>query len=227
MRDYTSIFSRTTDEVSGMGTSVAHDYTLDFSCYNSFYSKRSISPIGAPPHISTPNAGGCMVSRFLHDLIVMNRVDKTEQQVVYSVGGGKRLVAWEQENEETCVNFSRLIGFSEGIKFKLLIALSPGALACSAILTGVAVGTGLLLFESSGPALSCDSDSGSFPHDRLVAWSRSSAFEFDSNVTLADCYLSSTYLKPTDGARYVIDCDTEQKSKSFPFTKLLKKVYLP
>lgn len=212
-----------------MSVTSSYNYTLDFSNYKIFYSKRSASPTGISPHVDTPNAGGCIISRLIHDLILMNKIDKDkcDKQVIYSASGGKSIVSWEQENEETCVNFKKLIGFSEGIKFKLLVAITPGALACSTILTGCAVGTGLMLFEANGPATSCNSDSGSFPHDRLIVWSRSSVFEFVSNFGLADCYLSSTYLKPTNGAKFVIDSDTERRGSFSTFTKLLKKIYLP
>lgn len=203
-------------------------YTLDFSNYESFYAKRKKRPRGFPEHIHVSrDAGGCMISRFIHGLICVNKVDKSEKRITYSTSGGKRLVAWKQENEETCVNFRRLIGFSSGIKFKLLVSITPGALACSDVLTGCAVGTGLLLFESTGEAEDSNCDTGSFPHERMIAWSRSSVFEFDSSVKIADCYSSSTYLRPTNGAIFVIDPDTERKGKPSTFMKLLKKIYLP
>jgi len=209
-----------------MSITIDHDYTLDFSNYKYFYSKLLRSPTGAPPHIDYwADAGGCLISRLMHGLIMMNKIYKSDKPVKLSAKGGMRLVAWEQENEETCVNFSRLIGFSEGIKFKLLVAITPGALACSTILTGSAVGTGLLIFESSGRAT--EGDYSSFPHDRLIAWSRSSVFEFVSEVELLDCYFSSTHLKPTNGAKFVIDSDTGVKGKSFSFPNLLKKIYFP
>ena len=212
-----------------MSIVIANDYyTLDFSNYDSFYSRSSCSPVGATPYTETPNAGGCWISRIIHQLFwMMNKVDRSDKAIVYSVGGGKRLVAWKQENEETCVNFHKLIGFSSGIKFKLLVAITPGALACSTMLTGCAVGTGLLLFEADGPPISCDSYFGIFSHDKLIAWSRSSAFEFTSHDKFRDCYFGSMYLKPTNGAKFIIDSDTEKKGMSFQFAKLLKKVYLP
>jgi hypothetical protein len=211
-----------------MSITIANDYyTLDFSNYDSFYSRRSHSPVGAAPHVKTPKAGGCMISRFIHHLIIMNKVDRSDIAVVYSVGGGKRLVAWKQENEEICVDFSKLIGFSSGIKFKLLVAITPGALACSTILTGCAVGTGLLLFEADGPPISCDSYLGIFAHDKLIAWSRSSAFEFNSHDKFLDCYFGATYLKPTNEAKFIIDSDTEKRGISFLLAKFLKKIYLP
>ncbi|GEM_PF-5151890 len=204
------------------------NYTLDFSNYKSFYANREHSPTGIPPNFhASLDAGGCMISRLIHGLIFVNKVDKSEKRVIYSTSSGKRLVAWKQESEETCVNFRRLIGFSSGIKFKLIVSITPGALACSDVLTGCAVGTGLLLFESTGHAIDSNCDTGSFPHERMIAWSRSSVFEFDSSVKIFDCYLSSTYLRPTNGAIFVIDPDTERKGKPSTFMKLLKKIYLP
>lgn len=201
-------------------------YVLDFSNYDSFYSRSLRSPQGATPHTETPNAGGCWISRIIHQLFwMMNKVDRSDKEVFFSVGGGKRLVAWKQDNEEICVNFRKLIGFSSGIKFKLLVAITPGALACSTMLTGSAVGTGLLLFEADGPPQ--DSYSGIFAHDKLIAWSRSTAFEFDSHDKFQDCYFNTMYLKPTDGAKFIIDSGTEKKGMSFQFAKLLKKIYLP
>ena len=71
-------------------------YSLDFSNYRSFYSRKSISPVGATPNVVTPKeTGGCWIARFIHDLLIlMNKVEKGDKPLVYSVGGGKRLVAW-------------------------------------------------------------------------------------------------------------------------------------
>lgn len=191
-----------------------------------------------------PQKSACFFSRCIHHKLFLNEYftkSDSESKIVIGTPFEKNLVQITlEENESMAIDLRYLIGFSASVKLKLNINFSMSSYAVRKNCITIAKGPGILLLETNGQPTVLTSElfgtqenthqSGKFSSVRLIAWTPSIHFQFDSIYSWIDIYCNDIRIQcqPDQKEYALLDADiSDSVVKTNWFIRLLRDCYWP
>lgn len=128
--------------------------------------------------------------------------------------GSQEFVEWNlTEGEVVTFNLEDLVAMSSTLKLKSIINFRVTTLILGKLFHKVVIGPGKLVLLTKGrPIISGEeSADASLAQNRIMAFSKGTRFEIDSELNIADVYMSGFYLQKMPSDLIIIDADAQGK----------------
>ncbi len=199
----------------------------DKSWGSALFLRRDISPSGGTPFVEVPQPKSAWISRLLHHCYIMDRFDLHERPVLLKTSEGRRFVRWELNDSQIVVfSYAFIVGWTDSIKLRVLPSLQLGALGLGEILTHIAEGPGIILFEVNGsPTVLTQPNEDQFDVHRMVAFSVCSRFLMNVSPGDLNALLGVSTIKLSTQGCVLLDPKGNGSKKNNPISDVLRYVY--
>lgn len=192
-------------------------YTILSSQKDIYYISRSFEPSGRPPSFCIPFKTTSIIPRLKSRTYSMNKVklNRKGSSVHFRASGSAEFVEWTlKENEKVVFDYKNLVAISGSVQLKSVVNFRVTTLILGKLFHKVAFGPGKLILMTMGrPIISGERASNvSLAQNRIVAFNSGTRFDIDSELNIADVYLSGFYLQKMPTDLIIIDADAKGKA---------------
>ena len=216
---------------NGIIKSSGKEYTIPVENKEIMYVARKYLPTGRAPKIAIPNWTEGIVSRIRNKVYLMNEIVVRESETVdFRSTGGTEFVEWNlSDGEEVVFNYRDLVAFSDSIIFSQHISYRITSMFLGRAIFPIAKGPGKIILLAAGkPIINEESHLiKSVAVERLLAWQTTARFSIDSELGMADMYLSGVYLKRTNDDLIIIDADSGDAKRKSGLARFIKSFLSP
>jgi hypothetical protein len=228
---YVSLSTKNFDHPKGKIRKCGDSYTISPEEERAFYVSRKYEPSGHPPRFVVPFKKTSILPRVKSNTYFMNKIEMhgRNKAVHFRAIGSQEFVEWNlEEGEEVTFDLKDLVAMSDTLKLKSVINFRITTLILGKLFHKVVVGPGKLVLMTEGrPIISGEESSeASLAQNRIVAFSKGTRFEIDSQINLADVYMSGFYLQKMPSDLIIIDADAHGKP-SLGLIQYVKKLIFP
>lgn len=192
------------------------NYVIDGEEEATYYVSRKYEPSGCPPRFVIPFKKTSFLPRIKTKTYFMNKVvmNGNGSSVHFRTIGSQEFVEWNlTEGEVVTFNLEDLVAMSSTLKLKSIINFRVTTLILGKLFHKVVIGPGKLVLLTKGrPIISGEeSADASLAQNRIMAFSKGTRFEIDSELNIADVYMSGFYLQKMPSDLIIIDADAQGK----------------
>lgn len=197
-----------------------------------FFSRKYL-PTGRAPKVALPQWTSGIVGRIRAGVYLMNEVEVRENEVEtvdFRSLAGAEFVEWNlSEGEEIVFNYNDLVAMSETVELSTHISFRVSSMIFGTPVFRIAKGPGKIVLITKGKPITNQDEHlvKSSPIERIIAWQSSTRFSVNSELNIADLYLSGLYLKRTNEDLIIIDADAGKARRKTGMVRFVPSFLLP
>ena len=211
------------------------EYSIPADYPESMYVAKRYFPSGRAPKIAIPLWTDSILSRIRSKTYFMNEIaprKDAEESVDFRAVKGAEFVEWTlTEGEEVIFDYQDLVAFSDSLSLSSFVSFRITSVFLGKSIFRIAKGPGKLVLMTRGRPIINNSKEDkvtrSVPIERIIAWQKTANFSIDTELSMADIYLSDLYLKRTSDDLVIIDADPGDIKRKTGLARFIKRFLLP